>query len=374
MNKLHVTMRDYILETPQVVLNNVDHSDELTASLVEAFLQKDYKQMIIVACGSSHNASHMARYYMMEHLNIDVKIITPFTFTHYEHIVSPDDFVVCVSQSGCSTNTIDALRMCRQLQIPAIGITGNPESDFKTEADLVVNYGVGEELIGYVTKGVVTLATYFMLFSLEVARKKEMISSQQYAAEKEEFRQAMVAHKEMVDAFDHIYQVHRKDFTSMNNLYVIGNGTNRGTAMEGALKVGETVHVPCLDYEVDEYIHGPNLQLAPSYTVVYIDAGDEAGKRCVQAYRATRTVTDHTFIITNDPSVDDDHAIRIPHRAKESISSLHNVVFFQLLAHTVSDELKTMRRHPLFSENFKQIISTKSESYVDHHDELITEE
>ena len=90
--------------------------------------------------------------------------------------------------------------------------------------------------------------------------------------------------------------------------------------------------------------------------------GDEAGKRAVQAYHATRTVTDRCFIITNDPTVDEDHAIRIPSCVKELLTPLHHVVFFQLLAHTVSTELRTMPRHPLFAEYFHTKIDNKSEN------------
>lgn len=368
MEKLNVTMKDYILETPQTVLNNIENSANLTHDLVFAFLKKTYKRIIIVASGSSCNAANMARLFMMKQLNMEVKVVTPFTFTNYEHNINKDDdFVMCISQSGCSTNTIKALRKCKELGIPAIGLTGNVNSDFKTEADLVVDYGVGIELVGYVTKGVVTLALFLMLFALEAnidLKLKDRIMIEK------DMKKAMTAHAEMVAAFDVLYNKHRKTFTSMTNLYTIGCGSNMGTVMEGALKVGETVHIPSCCYEVDEYIHGPNLQLTPNYTVIFVDGGDEAGKRVVQAYHATRTVTDRCFIITNNPTVDDDHAIRIPSCVNELLTPLHHVVFFQLLAHTVSTELRTMPRHPLFTEYFYTKIDNKSENYVDHHEEL----
>lgn len=364
------TMKSYILETPKTVLKNVERSKELTQSLVDAFMEKDYKRIVIVASGSSCNAVHLARLFVMEYLKMEVKVVTPFTFTHYEHRLSEDDFVFCVSQSGCSTNTIDALRKCRKLNIPAIGLTGNVESDFKKEADLVIDFGVGIELVGYVTKGVVSLALYLILFALEVSLEKGTISAEKYLEVKDEIIKAMDAHKEVVAAFDTLYLKHRKNFTSMTNLYVVACGSNLGTAMEGALKIGETVHIPSCAYEVDEYIHGPNLQITPNYTVLFVDGGDEADERAVLAYEATRTVTDRCLIITNNPSVEEDYAVRIPSRVSELLSPLHNVVFFQMLAHTVSSELRTMPRHPLFEEGFKTKIANKSESYVDHHKEL----
>ena len=374
MSKLDVTMMDYILETPATVLANVERSKDLTAPLVDLFVKKPFKRIIVVASGSSCSATTMARLLMMKYLKVEVKVLTPFTFTNYEHDVNEDDFVVCISQSGCSTNTISALRKCKEMGVTAIGLTGNIESDFKTEADVVIDYGVGIELVGYVTKGQITLAVFMMLFAVEAALKLDLISEAEANAVKDEIKQAMKAHGEMVSAFDKMYKEHRKTFTSMTNLYVIGCGANFGTIMEGSLKVGETVHIPSICYEVDEYIHGPNLQLTPNYTVVFIDGGDEASRRCIQAYHATKTVTDRCFIISNDASIEEGHAIRIPSATSELISPLYNVVFFQLLAHYPSEELKTMRRHPLFTENFHTKISSKSESYVDHHNELIGEE
>jgi len=374
MSKLNVTMMDYILETPNTVCVNVDKSKDLTAPLVELFIKKPYKRIVVVASGSSCSATTMARLLMMKYLNIEVKVLTPFTFTNYEHNVNEDDFVICISQSGCSTNTISALRKCKELGILAIGLTGNVESDFKTEADVVIDYGVGEELVGYVTKGQITLAVFMMLFALEAALILNMTVEAEVNSVKDEIKQAMKGHEEMVSAFDKMYKLHRKAFTSMSNLYVIGCGSNIGTIMEGSLKVGETVHIPSFCYEVDEYIHGPNLQLTPNYTVVFIDGGDEPSKRCIQAYHATKAVTDRCFIISNDSSIEETHAIRIPSATSELISPLYNVVFFQLLAHYPSEELKTLRRHPLFTENFNSKISAKSETYVDHHNELVGEE
>ena len=49
----------------------------------------------------------------------------------------------------------------------------------------------------------------------------------------------------------------------MTNAYVCGVGANLGTASEGALKFGETVSIPTAAYEVEEYIHGPNIQIDP---------------------------------------------------------------------------------------------------------------
>lgn len=53
----------------------------------------------------------------------------------------------------------------------------------------------------------------------------------------------------------------------MEKAYLIGAGANYGTALEGAVKIGETVHILAVGYEVDEAIHGPQIQLTPNYNL-----------------------------------------------------------------------------------------------------------
>ncbi len=116
---------------------------------------------------------------MMKYLQREVKIVSPATFIYGEHDLREDDFVFVISQSGCSTNSIEALDELRKLGITAIGLTGNVDSDFKDHADLVVDYGVGEETVGYVTKGVTTLAQFLMLFAIEAGARTGIVSPEQ---------------------------------------------------------------------------------------------------------------------------------------------------------------------------------------------------
>ena len=143
------TMLTYIEETPmQLELNN-NNSKELTKELVNLYLQKKYKTIWIIASGSSSNASNCAKPFMMKYLHCNVEIVPPNTFLYSDLTYTDDDFIFVISQSGCSTNSIDALKKLKSINKKAIGITGNINSDFKDYADVVIDYGVGEETVGY---------------------------------------------------------------------------------------------------------------------------------------------------------------------------------------------------------------------------------
>lgn len=345
------TMLTYIEETPmQLELNN-NNSKELTKELVNLYLQKKYKTIWIIASGSSSNASNCAKPFMMKYLDCNVEIVPPNTFLYSDLTYTDDDFIFVISQSGCSTNSIDALKKLKSINKTVIGITGNVNSDFKDYADVVIDYGVGVETVGYVTKGVTTLAQFLMLFALE-ASGTDFI---------EELNDVPNRHKIIQEETNAFYEKNKALLTSMTVSYACGFMQGYGIATEAALKIGETVQIPSFAYEAEEFIHGPNLQLTPNYTLFFIDDLYKGSKRLEQIFLASRNVTDRCFAITNSDLVDDDHAIRLPFEIKEPLlSPLYLLPFFQILAFRITTDLNKWHRHPMFKD-FEKLVSCKTE-------------
>lgn len=355
-----MTMMDYILETPDKAIDNIEHYQELTQTLVEYAQNIGMKRLVLVASGSSYNACHCARNYLMNTLNLEVKIITPYTFTYYEHHVEEHDVVFVISQSGYSTNAIAALQKLKEIGCPTIALTGNPDHDIKDYADLVIDYGVGEELVGYVTKGVTSLCLYLMLFAIAYSGKTNKL---------EELKKAINLNKEMIHKAKDFVQEHYKDFSSMHQIYVCGAGANYGTALEGALKCGETIHIPALPLEIEEYIHGPNLQLTPSYTILLFDGNDEASERVKTIYQASRAVSEHSFLISNHKALREDHnVLSLSDTVECDLAPLVYLPFVQVLAATISQDLNSVKQHPLMRQ-FKSYADAKTASFVNYDED-----
>lgn len=358
------TMLTYVENTPEQLVFNVERSKELTKELVDLYLEKDYKNIWIIACGSSNNGCQCAKPFMMKYLGVDVKIVPPNSFIYLENQMCETDLAFVVSQSGCSTNSIDALKKLKEMGHTAVGLTGCVDSDFKDYADKVIDWGVGVETVGYVTKGVTTLAQFLMLFTIEAALAKGKITAETYDTILEEMKDCGERHKEIQKRTWEFYETNEKILTSMEVVYTCGFMQGYGIATEGALKIGETVKVPSFAYEAEEYIHGPNLQLSPRYTVFCIDDFAEGSERIAQIYAATRSVTDEAFFITNNPIVDDAHAIRVPFEIKEPLlSPLYILPIFQMIAYKVTTVLDSWDNHPMFRD-FKKHANTKTDSIL----------
>lgn len=346
-----ITMLTYVRETPAQLAENVSDRKALTQSLVDEYLKGSYQSLWIIACGSSSNGSNCARPFMRKCLCHDVEVVTPASFLFSDFVPSDDTLCVVVSQSGCSTNSIQALDRLRELGRPAIGITGNLDGDFKSHADLLVDWNPGTEVVGYVTKGVTTLAAFLMLFSLEAGLSKGTVSKAAYAELIKQFEVTPLAHEEVQRRTDAFFDANHKALTSIVANYACGFDQAYGIATEAALKFGETMKVPSFAFEAEEFNHGPNLQLTPNYTVFFIDDLSRGHDRLVQLWNATSLITDHAFLLSDDSSASGVTVFRIPEdRPSEPLlEPLYLLPFFQIIAFRATDELGRWKEHPLFS-------------------------
>lgn len=362
MGKSELSMLRYIEETPGQVRANIADSRQLTKRMVELYCSRPIRTIWLVACSSSYNGSQCARYYMKHFLGVEVKVIPPFTFNHYEHDVTEEDFVICVSQSGYSTNAIESLRLCRSLGIPAIGLTGNTDSDFKKEADEVIDLGLGVEKLDFVTKGVAALTAFLMLFALHGACAKGRIGEDVIAREKQKMLTCMDNYEALIAAYPAYFEANKQKLLSMERVYLVGAGANYGTVLEGAVKIGETIHILAVGYEVDEAIHGPQIQLTPNYNFIFVDPGDETADRIYQAWQAAQKMTDRVFILSNNPKIEGPGVMRIPNAVEEILSPLYSLAFVHLTSYYVAETNSTWRQHPLL-QDFKEMLSGKTAAY-----------
>lgn len=347
MDKL-ITMKDYIYATPQRVIDNTSNAQELTQQLVELFLQKNYTQITFVASGSSYTAIQCARGFISKTLNLEVKVINPYSFSEYDYqYVKDDHFIIITTQSGASTNCINALKRLKSIHHDCYVLTGNINSDCQQYADTIIDWGCGIETMGYVTLGVVTLVVYLMLFAVYCAKALGIKDDVDYCHK--QILKAMNNHQKVCLKTEAFIQKHYQSLMQMDRVYILGAGCNYGTALEGALKIGETVKVLAIAYEQDEFLHGPALQLNPKYTTFVIDSGDHTSEHAMQVFEALNIITPHNFMITPQHS-HKDTVLTIPDTCDEPFTCLYYLPFFELIAEVISTDLNSKPSHPLYYE------------------------
>ncbi len=358
-----VTMMDYIKETPEVVLNIINNAKDYVGKLVDFFLENQYEDVVVIASGSSYNGAMCARTYMRKYLQCEVKMLTPFTFVSYEHqYINPKSMLVFISQSGCSTNTLDAIRLANAKGFKSVALVGRDDNDAKDIATITLNWGCGEEKVGFVTKGVISLAAYLMLFALETALAKNTVTENDYNAQLDQFRLAMEIHPEMVKETEIKFEQNFKAFTSKNNLYVLGTGPSFGVALEAALKISETNVLTALAVETEEFLHGPIYPTNPNTLVLVIDNNKNASTaRSVDIAKANNTITEKTFCITNSTDYDDARSFRTEKQTSCHISVLYKLACIQTLSYLMTMNTNKFEPHPTI-KRFKRANAVASKS------------
>ena len=361
---MEVTMLDYIKESETFLQENIRSSRALTKTLVDFYLQNHLDNITIIGCGSSYNSSNCARFFMEKYLKRKISIVTPFTFANHETKPDLNDLVICASQSGCSTNTIEALALLQEHK--TVALTGKDDCDMAQYASIHVNWQMGNELIGYATKGVVTMALFLMLFALEVSIRKGYINEEEYEKEINELSGTTSLHRQLVEETCNIFEKNKEDFLGFSRAYLLSSGANYGTIIEGALKITETTCKAVQAFEVEEFLHGPCYALNPDCLIITVDNNDDpSSSRINEVAQGLRMVTKKIYAITNDKSIDDAYALRTASETDPLVSPLYKLAVFQTLAYLISEN----SNHYEPCEEFKQFrrsnkIATKSRQNI----------
>lgn len=244
------------------------------------------------------------------------------------------------------------------VRIVAIGITSDPGSDFRTHADLLIDYGCGQESVGYVTMGVTALCLFLCLFALRSAHLAGRLSEDGLAAERQKLAQWADAYEQTIPAGEALLRSRYRQLSAMQTVCIAGAGAAWGVAREAALKLMETLQIPACAYELEEFLHGPELHLTPNHTLFFLASDPHDRARGAQLSRAASLVTEKTFFFT-----DDGGDLPVPSSPDPLLTPLLFLPFFQLTAYRLTEDLHRWHKHPLVAD-FESAVSGKSANYV----------
>ena len=132
-------MYDCVLETPATAEAMFKNKEALVGKLVDLFLAKDYKKIVMVASGSSYNIANCSKYAIQTYLGVKVDLINSVTYAKYDYQFHENALVICMSQSGKSTNTIEAVIKAKECGNDVVAISMVPNSPITRYCDTVLD-------------------------------------------------------------------------------------------------------------------------------------------------------------------------------------------------------------------------------------------
>lgn len=326
-------MWDHIYESP-IKLQELLINDQIT-NFVRQYDVKSLNRIIFVASGSSLNIAITAKKLFEQLAQIDVKLVTPFEFMSTNGGVTGQHtettLVVAISQTGTSSGTVNSINHAKNLGFNVLSITERRDTPAEKLGDYYLNFLSGLEPCNAKTKGVINSLTILILLAVNIAKEKALITDEDYRAYIEEIKTAIEEIPVVIEKTKNWVENH-KSWSKVPHFIVIGNGINYGTALEGTLKILETLCVPGVVSELGEFSHGIHRTVNKQSNVIIIHTEEYGHDIAKQTIDYLKERVDNLLVVNaTKTSKEDSSYINVKHRPlTSSCLTLH--VVFQVLA------------------------------------------
>ena len=258
-----------------------DHTEIKLGGLLDIFPKLlKARRIIIIGCGTSWHAALVGEYLIEEYARIPVEVEYASEFRYRNPILSNEDVVIAITQSGETADTLAALRMAKEKGATIIGICNVVGSSIARETDAGVYTHAGVEIGVASTKAFTAQVTVLTLLALKLAREKEEISAEVFRGLVQELTEIPDKIQSILVKHPHIKEVAAKYKDAMNALY-LGRGCLFPVALEGALKLKEISYIHAEGYAAGEMKHGPIALVDDNLPVIVVAAKDSYYEKIV---------------------------------------------------------------------------------------------
>ncbi len=227
------------------------------------------KRIIIVACGTSWHAGLVGEYLFEDLARISVEVEYASEFRYRNPVISEQDIVIAISQSGETADTLAAIEMARSKGATIIGICNVVGSSIARATHAGSYTHAGPEIGVASTKAFTAQVTILSMMALMIAEKKGSISKSRYHQLLGEMESIPQKVEKALETNEQILAI-SEQFTNVRNFLYLGRGFNFPVALEGALKLKEISYIHAEGYPAAEMKHGPIALIDKDMPVVVI--------------------------------------------------------------------------------------------------------
>ena len=266
----HFMMKE-IHEQPKAVQDTIGayvkegHIDFSETGLTDEKLAS-LKRIYIIACGSAYHVGMVGKYVIESMAKIPVEVDVASEFRYRDPILVEDSMVVIISQSGETADSLAALRLARDRNVPVLSVVNVVGSSIARESDYTFYTYAGPEISVATTKAYSTQLIAMYLLAIQsafVQGKLEEGKVTRLLAEMETLPDKI---SRVLDDKERI-QWFASKYANAHDIFFIGRGIDYAISMEGSLKMKEISYIHSEAYAAGELKHG-TISLVEDGTLV----------------------------------------------------------------------------------------------------------
>lgn len=296
------------------------------------------KRFIITACGTSYHAGLLGEYLIEELARVPVEVEYASEFRYRNPIITEEDIVLAISQSGETADTLAAIEIAKERQALIYGICNVIGSSIARATHAGSYTHAGPEIGVASTKAFSTQVVILTLLALQIAEHKGTITTSYLRQVLFEMANIPAKIKEILKLDKQIQEIAAR-FKDATNFLYLGRGVNFPVALEGALKLKEISYIHAEGYPAAEMKHGPIALIDEQMPVVVLATNDSAHEKIVSNIMEVKARQGKVIAVVNEGDTEiaalADYTIAIPH-TEEILSPLLSVVPLQLLSYHIA--------------------------------------
>jgi glutamine---fructose-6-phosphate transaminase (isomerizing) len=238
------------------------------------------RRIIIIGCGTSWHAGLVGEYLFEDLARISVEVEYASEFRYRNPILTSDDVVIAISQSGETADTLAAIKLAKSAGALVLGICNVVGSSIPRETDAGVYTHAGPEIGVASTKAFSAQVTVLAMMALLIGRRKNMLSEDQYYSYIKSLTE-VPGKIEQILTHDEDYKKIASLYKLANNFLYLGRGYLFPVALEGALKLKEISYIHAEGYPAAEMKHGPIALIDHKMPVVVLATKDSSYEKIV---------------------------------------------------------------------------------------------
>ena len=297
-----------------------------------------YRKIFIVACGTAMHAGMVGKYVIEKLARTEVTVDIASEFRYRDPLISDNDLVILISQSGETADTKEALRISKELGADTLAFVNVKGSSIAREADMVMYTHAGPEISVASTKAFSVQIAMMYMFAFKLAYAKGKIDKETCAAYIRELENIPEALEKTLECKDTCQFVASKIMNADSLLY-IGRGLDYALSMEGSLKLKEISYIHSESYAAGELKHGTISLITEQMPVIAVVTQHDLMEKTVSNIKEVKARGAKVVLVcAEDVEIEAeaaDYIVRIP-MVSDILMPMLAVLPLQLIAYYTS--------------------------------------
>lgn len=336
-------MEKEIMEQPEVIQKTIEsrisnNLPDFKEDNVDDSIFTECENITVIACGTAMHAGLIGKHLIEKTCGVPVTVNMASEYMYNEPIINDKTLVICVSQSGETIDTLEALKYARRKGARSLSIVNVKGSSIARASENVIYTNAGPEIAVASTKAYTTQVAVFYLITAKMAYLRGMLNDEGAAKFVNEL-------KKIPDAVENVLQrrgdVHilSKGLTTVEHAFMIGRGLDYPALLEASLKLKEISYIHSEAFASGELKHGTIALITKKTPVIALVTQENLMSKQVSNIREvqSRGADVITFVRSSLKTKDIGCSFELPD-LEDDFMAIPAVAAMQLLAYYVSSD------------------------------------